>query len=259
MKLKIQWLLFIIISLAPVLVRSQSTMEFQAGTTIEVTSGADICADNIIINGTYSGSGTKCGGALPVDLSSFTASVNEDVVTLKWETATEVNNNGFEVQRASGNQQKDNGSWQKIGFVSGSGNSNSPNSYSFSDQPQGGTSFSYRLKQIDNDGNYKYYDAITVTLNNPKTAELMQNSPNPFNPSTAIKFYIPNNSDVSIKIYDMLGRKVATLINNQEKAGYHIVYWNGRDRYGNNASSGVYIYRLTAGNFSETKKMMLMK
>ena len=87
----------------------------------------------------------------------------------------------------------------------------------------------------------------------------MQNSPNPFNPSTTIKFYIPNNSDVSIKIYDLLGREVTTLLNNQTDAGYHIVYWNGMDRYGNQAASGVYLYRLTAGNYSETKKMQLLK
>ena len=87
----------------------------------------------------------------------------------------------------------------------------------------------------------------------------MQNSPNPFNPSTAIKFFIPDNSDVTIKIYDMLGREVTTLINQQSTAGYHIVYWNGRDSYGRDAASGVYLYRLTAGSFTETKKMNLLK
>ena len=196
---------------------------------------------------------------LPVELSSFTASVSGNNVNLKWQTATEVNNYGFEVERKDGR-------WEKIGFVAGSGNSNSPKSYSFTDQPSGGTSFSYRLKQIDNDGKSKYYDAITVSLSALAKAELMQNSPNPFNPSTTIKYYIPNNSDVSIKIYDMLGREVATLVNNQSEAGYHLVYWNGRDKNGLDAASGVYLYRLTAvpvgrqaGSFAETKKMLLMK
>ncbi len=193
---------------------------------------------------------------LPVELSSFTVSVSGNYVNLKWQTATEVNNYGFEVERKKG---KVKSGWEKIGFVAGSGNSNSPKSYSFTDQPADGTSFSYRLKQIDIDGHYKYYDAITVSLSSSTKAKLMQNSPNPFNPSTAIKFFIPDNSDVTIKIYDMLGREVTTLINQQSTAGYHIVYWNGRDSYGRDAASGVYLYRLTAGSFTETKKMNLLK
>ncbi len=196
---------------------------------------------------------------LPVELSSFTASVNGSNVNLKWLTATEVNNYGFQVERKDGRWETGDGRWEKIGFVAGSGNSNSPKSYSFTDQPSGGTNFSYRLKQIDNDGHYKYYDAITVSLSSSTKAKLMQNSPNPFNPSTAIKFFIPDNSDVTIKIYDMLGREVTTLINQQSTAGYHIVYWNGRDSYGRDAASGVYLYRLTAGNFTETRKMNLLK
>ncbi len=194
--------------------------------------------------------------ALPVELTSFTAAVENNNVTLSWTTATEVNNYGFQVERK---KEKVKSGWEKIGFVAGSGNSNSPKSYSFTDKPSGGTSFSYKLKQIDNDGHFKYYDAITVSLASSTKAELMQNSPNPFNPSTAIKFYIPDNSDVTIKIYDMLGREVTTLINNQTTAGYHIVYWNGKDIYGRDAASGVYLYRLKAGNFIKTKKMNLLK
>jgi hypothetical protein len=194
------------------------------------------------------------GTPLPVELSSFSASVNLGTVILKWQTATEVNNQGFDIERSSSNN-----IFTKIGFVAGSGNSNSPKNYSFTDQPTGGTTFGYRLKQIDNNGNFKYYDPITVNLSFLTKPELLQNSPNPFNPSTSIKFYIPNNSDVSIKIFDILGREVTTLINKQAEAGYHIVYWNGKDRYGVSASSGIYLYSLTAGSFSETRKMLLMK
>ncbi len=201
---------------------------------------------------------------LPVELQTFTAFVFNNNVELNWTTATEVNNYGFEVERKPiPNPSQREGA---LGFVAGAGNSNSPHDYSFTDQPTGGTSFSYRLKQIDIDGGFKYYDAVTVSLTSSTIAELMQNSPNPFNPSTAIKFFIPNNSDVTIKIYDMLGREVTTLINNQTTAGYHIVYWNGRDSYGMDAASGVYLYRLTAGPstssgqaFTETKKMVLVK
>jgi hypothetical protein len=195
--------------------------------------------------------------ALPVELTNFSSVVNNGIVNLSWQTATEINNYGFDVERSVvGDQDQP---FKKIGFIPGAGNSNSPKNYSFRDQPTEGTSFSYRIKQIDKDGNSKYYDAITVTLASKQTAELMDNYPNPFNPSTTIKFYIPNISDVSIKIYDMLGKEVTTLFNKQTEAGYHIVYWNGKDNYGNSAASGVYIYKLTAGNFSETKKMALLK
>ena len=197
--------------------------------------------------------GTTNGG-LPVELASFSASVVKNSVELSWKTSTEVNNYGFDVERSSSNQ-----GWQKIGFVPGSGNSNSPKEYSYTDNPSGGTTFSYRLKQIDVDGSFKYYDAVTVNLTTPSEPQLLQNSPNPFNPSTTIKFYIPNTSDVTIRIYDMLGREVTTLINQQATAGYHVVYWNGKDSRGEAAASGVYLYRLTAGSFSETKKMNLLK
>ena len=196
--------------------------------------------------------------AFPVELTSFTAALNNNAVVLNWNTATEVNNFGFEIQRSSAIPHfKD---WEKIGLVNGAGNSNSPKDYSFTDNnPVGSTSFSYRLKQIDIKGNFKYYDAVTVSLTSPAKAELMQNSPNPFNPSTAIKFYIPNTTNVTIKIFNIIGEEITTLINNQTIAGYHIVYWDGRDSYGRNAASGVYLYRLTAGNFSETRKMNLLK
>lgn len=192
--------------------------------------------------------------ALPVELTSFAVSVDGNTVNLSWKTATEVNNYGFELERTSGNN-----GWQKIGFVAGAGNSNTPKSYYFTDNPSGGTSFSYRLKQLDVDGNFKYYDAITVSFTASTEPELMQNNPNPFNPSTTIKFYIPNTSDVTIRIYDMLGKEVTTLFDKQSTAGFHNVYWNGKDSRGEFVSSGVYLYRLTAGNFSETKKMNLLK
>ena len=194
------------------------------------------------------------GSPLPVGLSSFTATINENTVELKWETATELNNYGFNIERKTGT-----GDWTKVGFVAGSGNSNSPKSYSFTDQPTGGNTFSYRIKQMDNDGTFKYYDAITVNLNTKTQAELIGNYPNPFNPTTNIKFYIPATENVTIKIYDILGRVVTTLLNKQADAGYHIVYWNGRDAYGKQAASGMYIYRLQANGFVQTKKMLMLK
>ena len=193
--------------------------------------------------------------ALPVELTMFNAHlISNSTVHLNWSTSTEVNNYGFDVERSSNIN-----NWQRIGFVSGSGNSNSPKNYSFIDNPIGGTLFNYRLKQIDVGGTFKYYDAISINLGVSDEPQLLQNSPNPFNPSTSIKFYIPATSNVSIKIYDILGREIKTLINEQTTAGYHIVYWNGKDSKGENVASGVYLYRLTADSFSETKKMNLLK
>ena len=199
--------------------------------------------------------GSLGGGSLPVELTSLNAAVVNNSVKLIWHTATEVNNYGFEVERKS-----DNSSWTKIGFVNGSGNSNSDKQYSFTDNNvEAGGSYDYRLKQIDLNGQYQYSDVVSINVSASTEAKLYQNSPNPFNPSTAIKFYIPQTSDVTIKIYDMLGREVTTLFNKQSEAGSHITYWNGRDRYGREAASGVYLYRLTAGSFTETKKMLMMK
>jgi len=202
---------------------------------------------------------------LPVELISFTAVANENSVKIAWQTATEVNNYGFEIERKpsfvslSGSGYSPS-SWREIGFVAGHGNSNTPIDYSFVDKnPIGATKFYYRLKQIDVDGKYKFSDALLVKLKVQNKVELMQNSPNPFNPSTSIKFFIPFQSDVTIKVYDLLGREVVTLINKRMNKGYHIVFWNGKDKLGNQVSSGIYLYRLTAGGFSETKKMTLLK
>lgn len=192
--------------------------------------------------------------SLPVELSSFSGSVNGNGVLLKWTTATEVNNYGFEIERSS-----EYSGWSQVGFVAGSGNSNSVHNYSFTDKPNGGITFSYRIKQIDNDGTFKYYDAITVSINGTNQTRLLLNSPNPFNPSTTIKFYVPSTENVTLTIYNIIGEEVTTLVNNQVSAGYHITYWNGKDNFGNTVASGIYLYRLQAGNFVETKKMNLLK
>ena len=211
-----------------------------------------ITIDNIVIQNE---------SVLPVELTSFSAVPNANSVQLNWQTATEFNNYGFEVERKIPDQVLNNNlEWMKIGFVPGHGNSNTSHEYSFIDKnPVDATSFYYRLKQIDVDGKYEYSDALFIKLNVSDKAELLQNSPNPFNPSTSIKFYIPFQSDVKIKVYDLLGREVTTLINKNVSEGYHIVFWNGSDKYGEEVASGIYLYRLTAGSFVETKKMILMK
>ena len=204
--------------------------------------------------------------ALPVELVSFAASLNNGFIELIWQTATEVNNYGFSVERRTKNEE-----WKEIGFVEGSGNSNSQKEYSFIDDLtlNRNHNLSYRLKQIDNDGTFKYSDVVDVAINvQPSTFELYQNYPNPFNPVTKIKYSIqtsPYNPSsyqgegnrerlVSLKVYDILGNEVATLVDEEKPEGNYEVEFNG-----SKLSSGIYCYRLKAGNFIETRTMVLMK
>jgi hypothetical protein len=213
-------------------------------------------------NGSYSdiymqrinGSGTLT----PVELTSFTAHVIVNSVTLNWQTATEVNNYGFEVQRASSSTTPRQG-WKEIGFVQGHGNSNSPKEYSFTDDnPPSGT-VQYRLKQIDVNGEFEYSDVVEVNVGVPKKFELSQNYPNPFNPTTTIKYSIPSlvnghSSLVQLKVYDVLGREVKKLIDREQSPGNYSVQFNA-----NNLPSGVYFFKLRSGDFTQTRKMVLIK
>ena len=240
--------------------KGQSEIVYEPGTDLTVTTGADICADIVTINGTYSGDGTKCDAALPVELSSFSAIIKGNKVELNWQTATEVNNYGFEIERSvDGDQRSANAaadSWTKIGFENGHGNSNSVKEYSFTDKPNGGAKFKYRLKQIDNDGKYEYSKEIEVDLITPNEFSLSQNYPNPFNPSTTIKFGLPKTSNVKLELFNILGEKIETLIDKEMEAGYHN-YQLSIVNY--QLTSGVYFYKIEAGSFSSVKKLLLMK
>gem|GEM_PF-2659541 len=204
----------------------------------------------------------KSEASVPVELTAFNAVLLGSSVKLNWTTATEINNYGFEIEKTIHTSTPLSVTkWEKIGFVSASGNSISEKNYSFTDSyPSGGSKFVYRLKQIDNDGTFSYSDIVEVEIV-PNKFELSQNYPNPFNPSTKIKYTIPNvtlsgveGSRVQLKVYDILGNEVATLINEEKPAGVYEVEFNA-----SNLSSGVYLYKLTAGSFTETKKMTVLK
>ena len=186
----------------------------------------------------------------PVELVYFAGNLNGSNVELHWRTETEVNNYGFDIERI-----KDNLDRLTIGFVEGHGNSNSPNYYSFSDNDinQSG-SYQYRLKQIDNDGTYEYSNVITVEVGVPGNFYLSQNYPNPFNPVTNIRFTISELRFTILKVYDVLGNEVATIVNEEKSPGMYEVEFNAE-----NLSNGFYFYQLTAGTFSEKKKMILLK
>ncbi len=186
---------------------------------------------------------------LPVELTTFVAEIIDNSIHLSWETATEVNNYGFDIERS-----KDNNNWEKIGFVRGAGNSNSPKEYSFMDSKINSVgSYSYKLKQIDNDGAFSYSNVTEVKVS-PVKYELYQNYPNPFNPITNIKFSLPEESRVVINIYNMLGEKVMELINGEFVAGNQEVQLNATD-----LATGTYLYTIETKNFKAVKKMILMK
>ena len=202
---------------------------------------------------------------LPIELASFNAASNSNRVKLNWETATEVNNYGFEIERTpfsyGSDISLDKKNWTKVGFVQGHGNSNSYKQYSFIDKPGEGKEFKYRLKQIDLDGNYKYSPEIEVKLDAPKDFSVQQNYPNPFNPETKIEFTIPFDNYVRLKVFNIVGKEVATLLDEYKQAGSYTVEFNANSFSNSKASlsSGIYFYKIVSGNYSVIKKMILLK
>ena len=190
-------------------------------------------------------------GALPAELTSFTSSTTDNSIHLTWSTAAELNNSGFDVER----KKTEDNNWQKIGFVKGHGTTNTPQHYLFSDRFLSTGKYNYRLKQIDFNGNYQYYNLSSeVSIGVPKKFELSQNFPNPFNPVTNISYKLPNDSKVSIKIFDILGREVRTLVSEFKTAGYHTINFDG-----STLSSGMYFYRIKTNGFEAIRKMLLIK
>jgi FlgD Ig-like domain len=186
-------------------------------------------------------------------LVSFSASTNENKISLRWETATEKNNSGFDIERSI-----DNETFAKIGHVQGKGTTTEKQSYSYLDQRTAGGKFYYRLKQIDYDGKFHYSNSIEVNAI-PTVYSLSQNYPNPFNPTTTIKFQIPKQERVVLEIYNALGERVNTLVDEIKDPGFYQLIWNGVNNNNNAVSSGVYIYRIIAGDFVVSKKMMYLK
>jgi hypothetical protein len=199
---------------------------------------------------------------VPVELVSFTVQANGSNVELYWTTATELNNSGFEIERALINPKSEieNPQWEYVGFVPGFGTTTEPHTYSFIDKQLLSGSYSYRLKQIDYDGSFEYSNIVEVTAQAPKEFSLSQNYPNPFNPITKIHFEIPllgwdeRGGLVTLKVYDVLGNEVATLVSEEKPAGEYEVEFDGSE-----LTSGVYFYKLISGNYVSTKKTLLLK
>ncbi|MFQ5865574.1 MAG: FlgD immunoglobulin-like domain containing protein, partial [bacterium] len=179
-----------------------------------------------------------------------------------WLTATETNNFGFDVERRIQGANE----WTKIAFLAGRGTITIPVRYDYFDRNLQAGTYEYRLRQVDTDGSFEYHGVVIAVVGLPQTFALHQNFPNPFNPSTEIQYELPSRvgestgkMNTTLKIYNLLGQEVRTLLDEQQAPGYYRAIWNGRDNLGQRVTSGVYIYRLQAGDFVDVKKMVLVQ
>lgn len=200
------------------------------------------------------------GLELPVELISFNAVVDSKGILLKWETASELNNHGFEIEKRtcskSPNQYSE---WIKIGFVPGFGTTTDRKNYSYLDEESEEGIFQYRLKQLDFDGTFEYSEIAEVENSPILSFLLSQNYPNPFNPSTSIQYAVSSTQFVLLKVYDVLGNEVAVLVNEEKSAGNYEVEFSALGGNSFTLPSGIYFYTLYAGSFVQTKKMILLR
>ncbi|HSP88216.1 MAG TPA: zinc-dependent metalloprotease family protein [Ignavibacteriaceae bacterium] len=191
--------------------------------------------------------------AVPVELATFNCYINSNTVTLNWITASEINNNGFDIQRSKLVEDNQN-EWQSIGFVNGNGTTTESNFYTYSDEGLQPGNYLYRLKIIDNDGSFEFSNEINITVDAPITYALSQNYPNPFNPTTLIQYQLPEKGFVTLKVYDAIGVEVETLVSEVKEAGIHEISFDATS-----LTTGVYFYTLSSGNFVKSNKMILLK
>ena len=231
----------------------------------------DLLTDQIQINSYYSSLTFNAQMIpvvpIPVELVTFTANVTGNNVQLEWTTATEMNNKGFEVQRIQ-KSMVNNHNWNTIAFIPGSGTSTEINQYSYLDKNLESGKYNYRLKQIDLDGSFNYSNEIELIIGIPKTFSLEQNYPNPFNPGTKISWQSPVSGWQTLKVYDILGNEVATLVDEYREAGsYEIEFNAAKTNHGVSLPSGVYFYQLrvvdpsssSGQDFVDTKRMVLIR
>lgn len=190
---------------------------------------------------------------IPVELKSFEAVVNGDDVILKWTTSSEINNRGFNIERITSDE-SDLQIWELLGFIDGNGTTSEFINYSFIDREAPAGKVQYRLKQIDYDGTFKYSKILEVEVKSPNSFVLFQNYPNPFNPNTIISWQSPAGVWQSLKVYDILGNEITTLVDEYKPVGKYEIEFSGQD-----LPSGVYFYEVKSGDFSDTKSMLLLK
>jgi photosystem II stability/assembly factor-like uncharacterized protein len=217
---------------------------------VELNCVSILNSETSIAAGYYGAILKSTNTGLPVELSAFYAEIESDKIFLSWQTASEANNMGFEVQRKTLDEE-----YQVLGFIKGHGTSSTIKDYNYSDKDVQSGTYTYRLKQIDFDQVYKYSEEVEIIFSSsPKQFSLEQCYPNPFNPETVISFSLPEDSPASLKIFDILGNEIAVLLNQDIPKGNHEVKFNASV-----LPSGIYFYTLQAADFSQTRKMILMK
>ncbi len=224
-----------------------------AGTPIAGVT-TDIDGETRSTNSPYIGADEVITSPMPVELTPFSASTGLNIVTLNWKTAIEINHFGFEIEKNVSKQHLRMNDWRRIGFGEGSGTTNAQKSYSFVDPSEPGN-YVYRLKQIDRNGTFEYSKEIEVNvIDTPKEFTLGPNFPNPFNPVTVINYQLPAARHVSLKIIDILGNDIATLVNESKEIGAYSVQFNA-----SKLSSGVYFAKLPSSGKSRIRKLLLLK
>jgi photosystem II stability/assembly factor-like uncharacterized protein len=208
-----------------------------------------IAGDKLMTAGGFGNILGTSSNPIPVELTLFTAEQQGTAVNLIWSTATETNNSGFEIQRSN-----DQISWGNIAFIPGNGTTSEKQYYSFTDMNVPSGKSYYRLKQIDYNGQFEYSPVVMITIIQVFEFELQQNYPNPFNPSTVINYQIPFDGMVTLKVYDILGNEIQTLVNGYKNAGKYSAAFDG-----SRLSSGIYLIKMKSGDFISTRKMTLIK
>ncbi|MFA6455763.1 MAG: T9SS type A sorting domain-containing protein [Bacteroidota bacterium] len=241
------WLLFIFQAAYP-----QSAITIETNTSITAGENTDVCAASKTVSGDLLGSGTWCNTALPTELVMFTGKAGKSFVHLEWKTATETDNYGFEIHFRSPAVHNN---WTVIGFVHGSGTTNTPQSYSFRHNTILHGTLHYRLKQIDADGAFKYSDVVECRSNYQTIASLETNFPNPFNSSTTFHVTVPEDGRAVLSLYNMLGQHIATVFDQHLRAGEtRAAHFSNFD-----LSTGSYIAQLHFGGTVISKKIMQVK
>lgn len=226
----------------------------------QINTGIFNAQDNAINESYYGGSDIS----LPIEVTSFSLSGTSEGVLINWITESEVDNLGFILEHAHGNAPLQ---WIEIASylthpeLKGQGNRSAETKYTFTDETvQPGETYSYRLSHVDTKGHVTVNAVISITLDAlPECTELLPACPNPFNPVTKISYQLATTGPVEISVYDLIGRKVSTLLNQEQNAGNYIVYWNGKNASGQQAASGTYILRMIAEDVTKIQKVLLMR
>ncbi|MBN2088805.1 T9SS type A sorting domain-containing protein [candidate division KSB1 bacterium] len=198
---------------------------------------------------------TTIATTTPVELSLFIGQVNANQVNLVWKTESESNNFGFEIEKRTNFETKS----KKIGFINGKGTTTMPQEYKFVDENVEKGTYYYRLKQIDFDAKFEYSPEIKIVVNIPDEYQLFQNYPNPFNPKTTIAYNLAEAGHVKITIYDITGREIQKVVDKMQEAGHYEFDWDAKNYQNQSIAGGVYYYKLETPNFTQFRKMLLLK